>query len=278
MVRQRTAVLLVLSLVLAAGAAWVANNWLQIRSVPTANAEDGSRVMVAAIGIPYGQKIERQHLSSISMPKSGVPQNAFSKPEEVEGKVARTDILAGDIIRTERVVDHLEGSTLAAMIEESKRAVTVRVNDVVGVAGFLLPGNHVDVLSAKRDGKNSKTDTVLKNIKVLAVDQTSRGENDDKPVVVRAVTLEVTPPQAETLVKATEEGRIQLALRNPLDKIEVVEVAKKAEPEPEKKPVARKYSQHYRCDHYPRRRGLRHQSPNVMAKCRGKSGAITKTG
>ncbi len=242
MVRQRTAVLLVLSLVLAAGAAWVANNWLQIRAAPTANAEDASSVVVAAIDIPYGQKIERQHLSKVSMPKTGVPRNIFSDPKEVESKVARADILAGDIIRAERIVDHLEGSTLAAMIEERKRAVTVRVNDVVGVAGFLLPGNHVDVLSARRDGRDAKADTVLKNIKVLAVDQTSRGENDDKPVVVRAVTLEVTPSQAETLVRTTEEGRIQLALRNPLDKDEVVEVVKKAEPEPEKKPVARKYT------------------------------------
>ena len=100
------------------------------------------------------------------------------------------------------------------------RAVTVRVDDVVGVAGFLMPGNHVDVVAARTlDGqmKRSEAHTVLHNLNVLAVDQTA-SQDKDQPIVVRAVTLEVTPTQAEILVKAREEGRIQLTLRNPLDK------------------------------------------------------------
>ena len=242
MAKQRTVLLLGLSLVVAAGAAWVANNWLQVRQAPLA-ADTGREVVVAAVNIPYGQKIERQHLSTVNLPKSSVPADSFDDPALVEGKIAKNELLAGDIVREARTVEHLEGSTLAAMIGDKKRAVTVRVNDVIGVAGFLLPGNHVDIIAAKREGKGAATETVLKRIKVLAVDQTARGENDDKPIVVRAVTLEVTPQQAETLVKTTEEGRIQLALRNPLDEEVTVAVAEPEEPKKvEQKPVVRTYS------------------------------------
>ena len=118
------------------------------------------------------------------------------------------------------------------------RALTVRVNDVIGVAGFLLPGNRVDVLSSRKEGNNRRavTETILRNIKVLAVDQTASTE-ENEPVIVRAVTLEMTPVQAETLVKARTEGEIQLTLRNPLEDEPLVE----EEPEPQqvaKAPVA----------------------------------------
>ena len=112
------------------------------------------------------------------------------------------------------------------------RALTVRVNDVIGVAGFLLPGNRVDVLSARKTtDRRAVTETILRNIKVLAVDQTASTEKNE-PVIVRAVTLEMTPDQAEVLVKARTEGEIQLTLRNPLE----------AEPEPEPEPVAKPVS------------------------------------
>ena len=89
---------------------------------------------------------------------------------------------------------------------------------MIGVAGFLLPGNRVDVVSTKRGagGRDSVSDTIVENLKVLAVDQTVSSDKND-PVIVRAVTLEVTPEQAESIVKATEEGKVQLTLRNPLD-------------------------------------------------------------
>ena len=117
-----------------------------------------------------------------------------------------------------RLREHLGGSTLSALITPNMRAVTVRVNDVVGVGGFLLPNNRVDVLATRRDQRDSeaRTRTILENIKVLAVDQEA-SQDKEKPVVVRAVTLEMTPEQAEIVVTATEEGSIQLALRNPLD-------------------------------------------------------------
>ena len=114
------------------------------------------------------------------------------------------------------------------------RAVTVRVDDVIGVAGFLLPGNRVDVLAARREAISRATaETIVRDVKVLAVDQTAATEKNE-PVIVRAVTLEVNPEQAEVLVKAKEEGSIQLTLRNPLDDEVFVE-----EPAPAPAPVVR---------------------------------------
>lgn len=105
------------------------------------------------------------------------------------------------------------------MIATDKRAISVRVDDVVGVGGFLLPGNRVDVLATKRtdgSGNNAVSKTILENLRVLAVDQTA-GTDKTQPVVVRAVTLEMTTAEAETLVTAQTEGKLQLTLRNPLN-------------------------------------------------------------
>ncbi len=130
--------------------------------------------------------------------------------------IASVSILAGELLTQGRVVEHLGGSTLAAVLKPGMRAVAVRVNEIIGVAGFLLPGNHVDVLASRKAGKNVSISTILQDINVLAVDQTASSEKNE-PVIVRSVTLEVTPQQAEELVKATLEGKVQLALRNPKD-------------------------------------------------------------
>ncbi|WP_417534632.1 Flp pilus assembly protein CpaB [Marinobacterium stanieri] len=227
MFKGRTFFLLILSLLFAAGAAFYTNSWLsQQLPVSTAEAAEGQPVVYAAMNIPYGQPIERRHLKIKLMPEDLVPENAITDPADVEGMIPLQDILSGDALRTERLSEHQEGATLAAMIDPDKRAFTVRVNDVVGVAGFLLPGNHVDIIATKEEGKdNIKARTVLKDIKVLAVDQKARTDKND-PVVVRAVTLELTPYESEVLAKAREEGRIQLTLRNPLSE----DVVAKAEP------------------------------------------------
>src|SRR5262249_35652838 len=119
----------------------------------------------------------------------------------------------------------------------------VRVDDVVGVAGFLLPGNHVDVVAARMVNHQvetrAETETVLRNLNVLAVDQTA-SQDKDQPVVVHAVTLEVSPKQAEVLVKAREEGKIQLTLRNPLEDTGPELVAEQPPPPPPAKVTVRK--------------------------------------
>ena len=134
--------------------------------------------------------------------------------------VSRRQMSTGEVVTKARVAKHLEGSTLSALIGKNKRAITIRVDDVVGVAGFLLPGNRVDVYGVRRNTKTRKVrvNTVLSDINVLAVDQDAN-RKEGGPKVVRAVTVEVTTKQAKKLVKAMFEGKIQLALRNPMDRI-----------------------------------------------------------
>ncbi|GAB3100802.1 Flp pilus assembly protein CpaB [Aestuariicella hydrocarbonica] len=217
MMKPRTTLLLTVSALLAISAAWLANNWALAKNQPQLESSTG--VVVAATDIPYGHKLEAVNLKLLQVPEDLAPNDAIHNLEEAVDMVTKEIILEGDILRGQRISKHLEGSTLAAIISPNKRAITVRVDDVIGVAGFLLPGNMVDVLASKRDQKKTTTDTILKKIKVLAVDQT-QSTNKNDPVIVRAVTLETTPTQAETIVKAREEGSIQLTLRNPLEEDE----------------------------------------------------------
>lgn len=210
--------MLVVSLAMGGGALWLADSWLKRQLGPVNPPADQATVVVAAQLIPLGTQVEAKHVHLLQVPKALQPENSFSTLDEAIGRVAQVDLLPTEILRAERLARPGEGSLFASLITPEKRAVTIRVNDVVGVAGFLLPGNYVDVLaSVELDGRNNvKTTTVLENIRVLAVDQTARTA-DNKPVIVRAVTLEVTPQEAEKLMTETNRGTIQLALRNPED-------------------------------------------------------------
>jgi len=237
MMKKRGFLLVALSLMMGVGAAWVANNWVQIRSgqLSAVTDENEITVVVASMDIPYGTKIAARHLNTISLPKAAVPGDAVLDPDSIEGQVSSSDVVSGEMLMKSRLSEHGSGSTLAALISDNMRAITVRVDDVVGVAGFLLPGNYVDIISIKLDRKSkiAKTDTVLKKIRVLAVDQKARTD-DSEPVVVRAVTMEMLPKESEVLAKSMAEGTIQLTLRNPNeeDVVVIAEAPKPAAPKP----------------------------------------------
>jgi len=233
--KRRGVILIIISLAFAVMAAFIARNWLQAR-LNAGPQDPGQPVVVAAMEIPFGTKLEARHVSFITLPSSAAVGNHFNKTDEVVGLIALQKIIPGEILLKERFADRAAGSTLAAIVKPDMRAVTVRVDDVVGVAGFLMPGNHVDVVAAHVENQRAQARTVLHDINVLAVDQTASTDKD-QPVVVRAVTLEVTPRQAEVLVKAREEGKIQLTLRNPLDKSQLEDAEMVAEAEPPKTPV-----------------------------------------
>jgi len=222
MLRGRGPLMIVLSLLLAVGAAWVANRWVQARTaIPDSSRSPTVSVVAAAMDIPFGTKVEARHLTSIQMLRGTEPAGSYRELKDIEGKVARAALLRGEILLDGRFTDQGSGSTLAAVVAKDMRAVTVRVDDVVGVAGFLLPGNRIDVLGSRDlNSYEAQTETILQNVRVLAVDQTAATEKNE-PVVVRAVTLEVTPAQAEILIKWKEQGSLQLTLRNPLDEKEV---------------------------------------------------------
>jgi pilus assembly protein CpaB len=167
--------------------------------------------------LPLGTKIEARHVAQMEALVGKEPAGSFHELSQVTGKVTKTAIMSGQILMAPEFVEAGQGSSLAAVVAANKRAVTVRVDDVVGVAGFLLPGNRVDVIATRKlDRGDTVSDTILSDVKVLAVDQTAAA-NTNEPVVVRAVTLEVTPEEAEILLKGKAAGSIQLTLRNPLD-------------------------------------------------------------
>lgn len=216
MFSRRGPILIVISLLLAVAAAWVANRWLIAKSASANATPDTVAVMSAAIDIPLGTKIEARHLATVQMLAETAPESAYLDAPSVEGKIALAEIMKGEILHKARFADQGGGSALAAVVAENMRAVSVRVNDVIGVAGFLLPGNRVDVVAAYRERSDTRSETVVQNAKVLAVDQTASSDKNE-PSVVRAVTLEVTPQDAEKLILAEQRGSIQLALRNPTD-------------------------------------------------------------
>jgi pilus assembly protein CpaB len=234
MAKKRGIFLVVLSLVMAISAAWTANRWITAKAAAEEGALNGTHVVAAAMAIPYGTKVEGRHLKYVEIPEGVAPTGFFTSYDDVKGRVSTTPISRGEILIEERFARHGAGSTLAALVGENMRAVAIRVNDVVGVAGFLLPGNHVDVVSARKStDRRVVTETILQNIKVLAVDQTAATDTNE-PLIVRAVTLEVTPKQAEMLVQARTEGQIQLTLRNPMQPEPEPEVVAKPAPPPRK--------------------------------------------
>jgi len=239
MAKKRGIFLVVLSLLMAVGAAWTANSWIAAKAAAEEGALNGTHVVAAAMAIPYGTKVEGRHLKYVEIPNGIAPTGFFTSVDDVISSVATTPISRGEILIADRFAQHDSGSTLAALVAENMRAVAVRVNDVVGVAGFLLPGNRVDVLSARKTtDRRAVTETILQNIKVLAVDQTASTDTNE-PVIVRAVTLEVTPKQAEALVQARTEGQIQLTLRNPMQSEPEPEPEVVAKPAPRKPPTQR---------------------------------------
>lgn len=229
---KRFIIMLSIALLLSLLAAWVANRWIQGRTVP----DSAGSVVVAAVEIPFGVKMEESQIKLIAWPgNSAPPQGSYSSKEQVVNKVAMNKFYPDEVITEKRISEYLGGSTLSALITKEYRAISVRVDDVVGVSGFILPGNKIDILSTRMDRTTNKatTRTLLQNIKVLAVDQEASQEKE-KPAIVRAVTLELRPDQAEIMVQAMQEGTIQLTLRNPLDSdvenaaVEVAEVQPKS--------------------------------------------------
>ncbi|WP_373942358.1 Flp pilus assembly protein CpaB [Vibrio chagasii] len=215
--KSQVFLLFLLSVVFGLAAVFFAKQWMDDQVQPTVEVEKVERhpVVVASQEIEAGTVIEEQFLTTKLMEVDWINENNYSDKEELIGKVVANTIYAGEVLHKLRFTVPGEGSTLAALIPENKRAVTIRVDDVIGVAGFLLPGNKVDILNTVSYGKNSaSTQTVLKDIKVLAVDQTARTK-ENSPIIVRAVTLEVTPKDAEKLLTAKSKGSIQLTLRNP---------------------------------------------------------------
>ena len=209
---------LLLALTMGLAAAVYAATWVSKQGSVGSN-----KVVVAAVDIELGSKINPQMLSTTDWPSGSMPPGAFKDIKELQDRVVRVSVLRGDAVLERKLAPAGTQGGLSAVIADGKRAMTVRVNDVVGVAGFALPGNYVDVMvNAQQDkGKSEEnkqiSKTVLEHVLVLAVAQES-GRDDTKPKVVSAVTLELTLEDSEKLDLARSVGTLSLVLRNQVDK------------------------------------------------------------
>lgn len=184
-----------------------------------ASSKNQKLLVVAARALPLGDTITRDSVRTRSIPEALFPKGGFSRVEEVLDRPVVSPILSDEPIMESRIAARGAGLGVAPMIPDGMRAISVRVNDVVGVAGFVLPGMHVDVLSTGRAPQRDEmvTRTVLENITVLSVGQTVQVDGRSQAINAAVVTLLVDPEQAEALALANSEGRIQLVLRNSTD-------------------------------------------------------------
>ncbi|HYD77932.1 Flp pilus assembly protein CpaB [Ramlibacter sp.] len=209
--------LLILAVITGLAAAVYAASWVAQRGNIAS-----SKVVVAAIDIELGSKLNPQMVTTADWPTGSVPDGAFSDIKELQDRVLKVGVQRGEAILERKLAPAGTLGGLSAVIAEGKRAMTVRVNDVIGVAGFALPGNYVDVMvntQQERGGSGASqiSMTVLEHVLVLAVAQEAN-RDDTKPKVVSAVTLELTPEDAEKLDLARSVGSLSLVLRNQLDK------------------------------------------------------------
>lgn len=187
-----------------------------------AYTKDLGNVVVAKIEIPLGEKITAEHLMFASIPNGSAPEGVFRKLDDVVGRIALTPIGVREAVTDMKLAPSGVGAGMAAVIPDGYRAMTVKVDDVVGVSGFIMPGSFVDVVAIIVPPSQQGTETqgpiskiVLQSIKVLASGaKIDSPENQREPTSVKAVTLQVTPEQAEKLVLAANEGKLQLVMRN----------------------------------------------------------------
>jgi pilus assembly protein CpaB len=195
---------------------------LTVNHMSTQAAPSTTKAIVAAKNLDLGAVIRDSDVKETAWP-GPLPTSAVKKREDVVGRGVTTTIYEGEPLLESRLAPKGAGGGLAAMIPSGMRAVAVRVNDVVGVAGFVVPGMRVDILicgnppGASSQMQGSLTRTLLQNIEVLSAGQDFKKDNEGKPVAVQVVNLLVTPEQAEMLSLASNQTSIQLVLRNPLD-------------------------------------------------------------
>jgi len=217
---------LTFAFLVAAGASLVLYRVLINRPQTTKAAPTMVRIVLAGRDLELGTVLKEDDVKLSDWP-GAVPAGATSKPQDLIGRGVTTMIYAKEPIIESRLAPKGAGGGLAAMIPPGMRAVAVRVNEVVGVAGFVVPGMRVDILISGNTPGNSAntgtlTRTLLQNIEVLSAGQDFKKDAEGKPIVVQVVNLLVTPEQAEQLSLASQQTAIQLVLRNPLDR----EVAK----------------------------------------------------
>lgn len=195
----------------------------QFKQVSNAKPVATGHIVVASRPLQLGTRVDSDNLRLISWPADEPVAGAFTRIEDCAGRALITPVAANELVLDSKLASKESGAGLPATIPQGMRALSVAVNDVVGVAGFVMPGTMVDVLvtgkisGGQSGSEQSVTRTILENIRVLAAGQKIEQDREGKPQTVPVITLLVSPEDAGKLAMASTEGKIQLALRNTID-------------------------------------------------------------
>ena len=219
--RSRIFAVLAVAILAGGGLAYGTYNMVNNQAPAAAAPTETKPVVVAATNLQLGAELKAGDLTVMAFPKGKAPEGTFTTPTEIVGRGLIVPVVKNEPILAAKLASKEAGSGLPPVIPEGMRAVSVRVDDVVGVAGYVLPGNRVDVLATANPSDHRAdmtTKVILSNVQVLtAGTRMEQDQENTKPVQVTVVTLLVFPEQSERLALASTEGKIQLALRNPLD-------------------------------------------------------------
>ncbi|MBZ5572700.1 MAG: Flp pilus assembly protein CpaB [Acidobacteriia bacterium] len=190
-----------------------------LQSGRNSHSAPGEDVLVAATDLQVGTKVEEKDIKFVHFPSTDLPAGVFHFTNKVVGRGVVQSIARGEFILTNKLAGENSGSGLPSLIPPGMRAVSVRVNDTTSVSGFVLPGTRVDVLltGSPQGSSEQQTTTVLKNVAVIATGQKLERNSAGEPQTTPVITLLVSPDDAQRLTLASNQGHIQLALRNPLD-------------------------------------------------------------
>jgi pilus assembly protein CpaB len=216
-------------MLLAAGASglmagYVALVYVSEEPAPLQAATPARTIVVATRDLPAGSIVRREDVETMGWPGSATPDGYAVQPGDVVGRGLIVEVRKNEPLLDWKLAQKEAGGGLTITIPEGMRAVSVEVDEVIGVAGFVLPGTRVDVLATVMPGTDrtqTTTRIILQNVRAVAADQKYQQDINGEPQYVTVVTLLVTPTEAEALTLAATEGRIQLALRNTLDSEEV---------------------------------------------------------
>jgi pilus assembly protein CpaB len=218
--RNRLFLVLALAVLMGGGLAFATYNAINGQPSKTVNAPT-QPVVVAAADLPLGSELKKEDLTVVNFPVGSAPAGAFAKPTDIIGRGVISSIVKNEPVLPAKLASKEAGVGLPPVIPDGMRAVSVRVNDVIGVAGYVLPGTRVDVVcteSPSSQPQDATSKVILSNVQVLtAGTRMEQDQEKGKPQQVTVVTLLVFPEQSERLALASTEGKIQLALRNPLD-------------------------------------------------------------
>lgn len=221
--RNRMLLIAVVALLLSAGVTFLVYRVLQARLQP---AQVTTKIVVAAKKIELGTLIKKEDIKLVDWPKATPLEGSFSDTEQVIDRGIMSQLQINEPLLESKLAPKEAGAGLMAVIPEGMRALSIQVNSIIGVSGFVLPGSRVDLILTAvppKDVKGAKNDEmgskiILENLEVLAAGQNVQRDVNGKPQTVQDVTLLLTPDQAQRVALATGDGRIQLALRSPLDK------------------------------------------------------------